>query len=119
MIRKSLIALAAVAIIGVGALAPSTASAGFKGLHHHHFHSRVLALDSVGWSEEAHRVFGWIQELRGSSGAYWMGTTFPEGRLWPEEQPTWTSAAVLLAADALADVSATAGLFRRLTAAAA
>ena len=79
----------------------------------------VLALDSVGWREEALRVFGWIQELRGSSGAYWMGTTFPEGRLWPEEQPTWTSAAVLLAADALADASATAGLFKRLTAAAA
>ena len=79
----------------------------------------VLALDAVGWTREALEVFGWIQELRGSSGAYWTGTTFPEGRLWPEEQPTWTSAAVLLAADALCGASATASLFKRLSAAAA
>jgi len=79
----------------------------------------VLALDAIGWREEALQLFGWVQDLRGSSGAYWMGTTFPEGRLWPEEQPTWTSAAVLLAADALCSVSATAGFFKRLTAAAA
>jgi hypothetical protein len=79
----------------------------------------VLALDAVGWTREAFELFGWIQELRGSSGAYWTGTTFPEGRLWPEEQPTWTSAAVLLAADALCDASATARLFKALTAAAA
>jgi hypothetical protein len=79
----------------------------------------VLALDAVGWTEEAQEIFGWVQDLRGTSGAYWTGTTFPEGRLWPEEQPTWTSAAVLLAADALSDSSLTAALFRKLRAAAA
>ena len=79
----------------------------------------VLALDAVGWTREALQVFNWVQDLRGSSGAYWTGTTFPEGRLWPEEQPTWTSAAVLLAADALCEASATAALFKSLTAAAA
>jgi hypothetical protein len=79
----------------------------------------VLALDAVGWTDHALQLFGWIQELRASSGAYWMGTTYPEGRLWPEEQPTWTSAAVLLAADALCDASGTARLFKALTAAAA
>lgn len=37
MIRKSMLALAAVATVGAAALAPTSASAwGFK--HHHHFH---------------------------------------------------------------------------------
>jgi hypothetical protein len=79
----------------------------------------VVTLEAAGWREEALQIFGWVQELRGSSGAYWTGTTFPEGRLWPEEQPTWTSAAVLLAADALCDASLTAGVFRPVSAAAA
>src|SRR5204862_302747 len=38
--------------------------------------------------------------------------TFPEAELWPEERPTWNSAAVLLAADAICGTSRTAGLFK-------
>ncbi|MCF8107152.1 MAG: hypothetical protein K9K64_16880, partial [Desulfohalobiaceae bacterium] len=33
------------------------------------------------------------------------------GRYWPEERPTWTAGAVLLAADALARVTPAAELF--------
>jgi hypothetical protein len=79
----------------------------------------VLALNAIGWRDEALDLYGWVQDLRGSSGAYWTGTTFPEGRLWPEEQPTWTSAAVLLAADALEGETLTSALFRKVSAAAA
>ncbi|MGH7903984.1 MAG: prenyltransferase, partial [Candidatus Dormibacteraceae bacterium] len=72
----------------------------------------VLALDAVGWDEEARRLFRWVQRLRGEDGGYWTGVTFPEAELWPPERPAWTSGAVLLAADALCGTSLTSGLFR-------
>lgn len=73
----------------------------------------VLALDAVGAGAEARRVFSWLAPLRGPDGRYWTGVSFlPEVELWPEERPTWTSAAVLLAADALWGRSRTAGLFK-------
>ena len=72
----------------------------------------VLSLDAIGRRAEAWRIFSWLAPLRGPDGHYWTGITFPDAELWPEERPTWTSASVLLAADALAGVSRTAGLFK-------
>ena len=72
----------------------------------------VLTLDALGRRLDAHRVFGWLSPLRGTDGHYWTGVTFPDGELWPPERPTWTSAAVLLAADALQGRSLTSGLFK-------
>jgi hypothetical protein len=72
----------------------------------------VLCLDAIGRRTEARRVFSWLAALRGPGGHYWTGVTFPEAELWPDERPTWTSASVLLAADALAGRSRTAGLFK-------
>jgi hypothetical protein len=72
----------------------------------------VLALDSIGWEEEAKELFAGLESLRAPDGAYWTGVTFPDRALWPEERPTWTSGAVLLAADALSGQSRTSGLFR-------
>jgi hypothetical protein len=62
----------------------------------------VLALDLVGCREEALRVFAWTQRLRDRDGSYWTGANHTDGRRYPLERPTWTSGAVLLAADALA-----------------
>ncbi len=73
----------------------------------------IIALESVGLRNEAVEMFGWIQRMRDPSGAYWTGITYPEGELWPAERPTWTSAAVVLAADVLWGETATAALFRR------
>jgi hypothetical protein len=72
----------------------------------------ILALDVVGWSDEAALMFEWLQHLRADDGAYWIGATFPDGTVWPRQKPTWASGAVLLAADALARDSKTSGLFR-------
>jgi hypothetical protein len=72
----------------------------------------VMALDAAGLTAEARRVFAWVRELRHKDGSYWTGITFPEAELWPEERPTWTSGAVLLACDALERSSPTSGLFR-------
>jgi hypothetical protein len=74
----------------------------------------VLTLDALGRRGQARRVFGWLSALRGKGGHYWTGFAFEEGEVWPVEQPTWTSAAVLLAADALCERSRTAGLFKHV-----
>ena len=72
----------------------------------------VLALDCAGLRDEALTLFDWIQHLRSPEGAYWTGATFPDGTVWPREKPTWSSAVVVLAADALQRSSPTSGLFR-------
>jgi hypothetical protein len=43
-----------------------------------------------------------------------MGVTFPDGVVWPEERTSWTAAAVLLAYDALHDVTPAGKLFNHL-----
>jgi hypothetical protein len=72
----------------------------------------ALALDAVGRADLARRILGWVSRLRAADGLYWTGATFPDGVLWPRERTTWTSAAVLLAADALTQGSPTGGLFK-------
>lgn len=78
----------------------------------------VMALDAVGLPDEARALFGWVQFLRHDGGGYWTGMNFPGGRFdtlgqyYTAEQPTWNSAAVVLAANALGGTGPTAGLFR-------
>ena len=44
-------------------------------------------------------------------GCFWTGYQFEEDVLWPLEKPTWTSGAVLLAADALSQYTRASRLF--------
>jgi hypothetical protein len=71
----------------------------------------VLALNRLGLRNEAVRLFEVTRQLRTSGGAYWTGVTFPDGERWPDEQPTWTAAAVLLAWAALDGQGPTASIF--------
>lgn len=61
----------------------------------------VLALAGIGMFVEAEKIFKWIKGSCFETGLYWTGVTVPDSIVWPEEQTTWTTAAVLLAADAL------------------
>jgi hypothetical protein len=78
----------------------------------------VMALDAIGSHDHARELFASAQFLRAEGGGYWTGANFDDeafhldGELYPEEQPTWNSAAVVLAANALAGIGPTAGLFR-------
>lgn len=78
----------------------------------------VMALDAIGADEQACNLFSWVQFLRADGGGYWTGMNFDgerfdeDGELYPVEQPTWNSAAVVLAANALGGDGPTAGLFR-------
>jgi hypothetical protein len=67
----------------------------------------ALALAVHGDYQRATMVFNWLQQLRDSDGAYWYGIALPQRAIWPEEKPTWTSAAVVLAADMFQHMSPT------------
>jgi hypothetical protein len=78
----------------------------------------VMALDAIGLHDRARDLFAWVQFLRHDDGSYWTGMNFADERFheWGDyftaEQPTWNSAAVVLAANALGGSGPTAGLFR-------
>ncbi len=71
----------------------------------------VMALDNLG-DDRALRVFGDMLHTRHLGGLYWTGYVFTEDVFWPHEQTTYTSAAVVLAADALSRTTPGSGIFR-------
>jgi len=72
----------------------------------------VLAHLAVGEDDKAVALFEWAQALREPDGSYWTGIVFPEDKHFPGgERSTYTAAAVVLAADALARRSSASGLF--------
>jgi hypothetical protein len=72
----------------------------------------VMALDNVGDAQRAERTFADMQHLRHDGGLYWTGWVFGDDVMWPHEQTTYTSAAVILAADALSRTTPGSGIFR-------
>ncbi|CAE7205037.1 rebM [Symbiodinium microadriaticum] len=61
----------------------------------------VMALVATGQRGRAAELYSWLHQWRSDNGAYWTGYQFKLDLLWPDEKPTWTAGAVLLAADAL------------------
>jgi hypothetical protein len=61
----------------------------------------ALALIAVGDRELAASVLGAALPYTDARGAFWMGRQFALDIHWPRELPSWTQAALLLAADAL------------------
>ena len=51
-------------------------------------------------------MFASVQHLRHRDGSYWTGWQFDNQAPFPSERSSWTAAAVVLAADALAAVHA-------------
>jgi hypothetical protein len=75
----------------------------------------VLALDALGRREQALRLLADMQHLRDPDGSYWTGYVFADDARWPVERSTWTSAAVVLAVDAVSRTTAGADIFRGST----
>ncbi len=71
----------------------------------------VMALLAAGDHARAVEVYSWLQQWRSGDGSYWTGYQLVEDLLWPDERPTWTAGAILLAADALTEHTAASGLF--------
>jgi hypothetical protein len=72
----------------------------------------ALALDALGDRTRARQVFAAAQHLRQPDGSYWTGYVYEDRVNWPAEHTTFTTAAALLAHDALAGVTAGAGVVR-------
>jgi hypothetical protein len=70
-----------------------------------------LTLSGMGNHSLAQIVFNWICDKRYDDGTYWCGYTYPDMVIWPEEKISWTNAVVLMAADALYNLTPAAGLF--------
>jgi hypothetical protein len=72
----------------------------------------ALALDALGDRDRARTAFADAQHLRQPDGGYLTGYVFPDRVHWPAEHTTYTTAAVLLAHDALTGTTTGAGVFR-------
>ena len=72
----------------------------------------AMAHLAVGEPEVAAAMFRWAQRLRTEEGHYWTGIVYPQEDYFPSgEQSTYSSAAVVLAADALSEASPASWLF--------
>ncbi|MFA5322723.1 MAG: hypothetical protein WC373_08615 [Smithella sp.] len=71
----------------------------------------ILTLTAMGDIPRAKTIFSWLNDKRFSDGSFWMGVTFPDGVIWPEEKTGWTAAAAMLAWDALNEITPAGKLF--------
>ena len=72
----------------------------------------AMAYLAAGDRAAAMTLFEWAQRLREPDGSYLTGRAFPANVSYPDQEcTTYSAAAVLLAADALAGDSPTSGLF--------
>ena len=74
----------------------------------------TLALLAAGDHPRAVELFSWLSQWRDGDGAWWTGYQFVENVLWPDEKPTWTAGAIMLAADALTAHTPAATLFTKV-----
>ncbi len=70
-----------------------------------------LALSAIGNNNLSGIVFNWIQNRTFEDNTFWCGYTYPDITVWPEDKMTWTNAVVLMAADALYELTPGAKLF--------
>ncbi|MFO7665184.1 MAG: phenyltransferase domain-containing protein [Desulfobacterales bacterium] len=70
-----------------------------------------LALSAMGNNNLSQIVFNWICGKTYEDGSYWCGFTVPDIIIWPEEKITWTNAVVLMAADAIYNLTPAGRLF--------
>ena len=74
----------------------------------------VMALARLGEIDRAQEIFSWLHQWKDpKDNLYWTGYVYPDRTFWPIEKPTWTAAAVLLAADTLYKFTDGSELFLR------
>lgn len=71
----------------------------------------VMALLAAGDHARAVELYSWLHQWRLEEGSYWTGYQFVLDIMWPDEKPTWTAGAILLAADALTAFTPASRLF--------
>ena len=61
----------------------------------------IMACVAAGEQAKAHNLFNDLQRFQVEDGSWWTGYVFTDDVHWPDERPAWTAAAIMLAADAL------------------
>lgn len=57
----------------------------------------IMALSRIGELDRARLLLDWILRFKDHNGGFQAGIKLPEQIIWPEENNTWTSAAVIMA----------------------
>jgi MMP endo-(1,4)-3-O-methyl-alpha-D-mannosidase len=70
-----------------------------------------MALAAMGNMDLSRIVFNWISDRTFEDGSYWCGYTYPDIIVWPEDKITWSNAVVLMAADAIYQITPASHLF--------
>ncbi len=73
----------------------------------------IIALMIANKYEDALRLFLDVLNISNQNHIPFMGWQYEENIFWPEENPSWTSAAVILAADTILDFSNASDLFKK------
>jgi hypothetical protein len=76
----------------------------------------AIALEAIGDPAGALDLLDQIQLLRDPSGAYWTGWQYADRRHYPDEQSSYTAAAIVLGADVLCGATGGSSLFREIAA---
>jgi hypothetical protein len=76
----------------------------------------AITLEAIGDAARALELLDQIQLLRDPSGAYWTGWQYETKRHYPNEQSSYTGAAMVLAADTMCGATAASTLFREVAA---
>jgi len=71
----------------------------------------ALALAAMGNTDLSGIVFNWISDRKFEDGSFWCGFTYPDIITWPEDKLTWSNAVVLMAADAIYQITPASHLF--------
>lgn len=74
----------------------------------------TMACIAAGYTQRARALLGDIRRYQAEDGSWWTGYAFADQVMWPEERPTWTAGAVLLAADAVRRYTPACTLFTRV-----
>ena len=74
----------------------------------------TLACLAAGETDKAHQLYRSLTRYQAEDGSWWTGYAFADNVMWPDERPTWTSGAVLLAIDALERLTPACNLFSEI-----
>lgn len=71
----------------------------------------VMALVAAGENTKAQALFATLAQWQQADGGFVTGYVFRDNTIWPDDKTSWTAGAVLLAADALYQLTPAASLF--------
>lgn len=71
----------------------------------------AISLVASNQREKAEALFLKLLRWQDTDGGFWTGYSFRDKAIWPLEKTSWTAAAIILAADAIYDISPASKLF--------